>query len=116
MLGNWPGLRQLRDSGVMRKGLGSGGDRAPLNNKVLGGNGVRICIFLFSFLFLFFWNGYLLYRKWCLDILLLSPSLSENKHKTVKCVLLRCLGWGCGRGLHWESQGYQSYSLCSLKF
>lgn len=43
-------------------------------------------------LFLLFYflerGGYLLYREWCLDIFLLSSSLSENKHETVECVLL----------------------------
>lgn len=42
-------------------------------------------------LFLFFgWGGYLLYRKWCLDVMSWSPSLSENKLETVACVLLLC--------------------------
>ena len=39
-------------------------------------------------------GGYLLYREWCPDIVLLSSSLSGNKRKTVKRVLLWYLDGG----------------------
>ena len=68
-----------------------------------------------TFFFLGNKGGYLLYREWCPDILLLSSSLSGNKHKTVKRVLLWYLGGGHRRGLSWELQLYPNCSLCSRR-
>lgn len=62
------------------------------------GSWLCVCACFFLFLNIFFRNGggYLLYREWCLDIYLLSSSLSENKHETIECVLLWCLDEGHG--------------------
>lgn len=70
-------------------------------SNVLWGGWLCVCVrafFPFPFLFFLERGGYLLYREWCLDIFLLSSSLSENKHETVECVLLQCPGRGHGWG------------------
>lgn len=80
-----------------KEGRGRGGWCTPQEAKSLGVviMGARM---LFSFSFLE-WGGYLLYREWCLDIFLLSSSLSANKHETGECVLLQGPGGGRGWGL-----------------
>lgn len=65
---------------------------------------VVVHVHAFSF-FIFLKRGYLLYGEWCLDVFLLSSSLSENKHETVECVLLLCQCRECWEGSHLEIAG-----------
>lgn len=81
------------------KGTGKGEMAHISRSKILFMVVVCGCVF---FLFLFLnGGGYLLYREWCLDIFLLSSSLSENKHKTVECACLSTSMGGHGWGLNW---------------
>lgn len=58
-LGSWPGPHPLRDSGVLRKGLGRG-DGAHLEKQSFGG-GLCVCAHSFLILFSFFGMGEAIY-------------------------------------------------------